>query len=279
MSAYATGRVESADGTTIGFRRLGSGPAVVLVHGGMLAAQNLMTLATILSDEFEVFVPDRRGRGPSGPHGDRYGVAREVEDLQALVAASGAARIFGLSSGGLASLRTALETPALRRVALYEPPLAVRGSAPVDWVRRYDREIDAGDPISALVTAMRGLGTEPVMGRVPRFALTAAFRLGMRFQSTAADEVPIIDLVPTEHYDMQLVREMADTADDYAALSADVLLLSGARSPGYLTTALDELARVLPHHRRVTFPGLRHDGPENDGDPARVAVELRTFFR
>lgn len=279
MNAYATGRVESADGTTIGFRRLGSGPAVVLVHGGMLAAQNLMTLATILSDQFEVLVPDRRGRGSSGPHGDRYGVAREVEDLQALVAASGAARIFGLSSGALASLRTALATPALRRVALYEPPLSVRGSAPVDWVRRYDREIDAGDRISALVTALKGLGTEPVMGRVPRFALTAAFRLGMRFQSIGTDEVPILDLVPTEHYDMQLVREMADTADDYAALSADVLLLSGARSPGYLATALDELARVLPHHRRVTLPGLRHDGPEDDGDPARVAAELRAFFR
>jgi len=42
---YRTGSVISRDGTTIGYRPLGSGPAVVLVHGGMQAAQNFMGLA------------------------------------------------------------------------------------------------------------------------------------------------------------------------------------------------------------------------------------------
>lgn len=279
MRTYTTQWVKSADGTRIGFRRLGRGPAVVLVHGGMLAAQNLMGLARDLSDEYEVFVPDRRGRGTSGPHGDRFGVAREVEDLQAVVAASGAARVFGLSSGALASLRAALVTPALRRVALYEPPLSVRGSVPTGWLARYDREIDAGDRVSALVTALKGLGTDPLMRRVPRFALTPSLRLGTRFQTTGADEVPILDLVPTQHHDMRIVREVADTADDYAALDAEVLLLGGARSPRFLATALDELERVLPHRRRVTLAGLDHSGPTDDGNPARVAAELRAFLR
>jgi pimeloyl-ACP methyl ester carboxylesterase len=53
---------------------LGRGPGVVLVHGGMQAAQNFTKLATVLADTFTVYVPDRRGRGLSGPFGDRYGL-------------------------------------------------------------------------------------------------------------------------------------------------------------------------------------------------------------
>jgi alpha-beta hydrolase superfamily lysophospholipase len=95
----ATGTVTSVDGTAIGYRRFGHGPAVILVHGGMQASQNFRKLAAELADEFEVFVPDRRGRGMSGSYGDHCEVERDVEDMQALVAASGATRIFGLSSG------------------------------------------------------------------------------------------------------------------------------------------------------------------------------------
>ena len=75
------------------------------------------------------------------------------------------------------------------------------------------------------------------------------------------------------------IGEMADTADDYANLAADVLLLGGSKSPAFLATSLDELERVLPHRRRVTLDGLDHSGPDDDGDPARVAIELRAFFR
>lgn len=58
---YTTGTVTSADGTTIGYRRLGSGPGVVLLSGGFLAAQHYMDLAGALSGAFTVYVVDRRG--------------------------------------------------------------------------------------------------------------------------------------------------------------------------------------------------------------------------
>ncbi|MEV6158989.1 alpha/beta hydrolase [Nonomuraea sp. NPDC052129] len=80
-------------------------------------------------------MPDRRGRGLSGPNGADFSLKREVEDLQALIATTGASQIFGLSSGALVVLRTDLVTPALDRVALYEPPLSIGGSVPLDPVR------------------------------------------------------------------------------------------------------------------------------------------------
>jgi pimeloyl-ACP methyl ester carboxylesterase len=279
MSEYRKGSVISADGTVIGYRELGSGPAVILVHGGMLASQHFMKLAGVLSADFTVYVPDRRGRGLSGPHGDDYGVQREVEDLQALIAATGASRIFGLSSGALVCLRTALVTPALERIALYEPPLSVDGSVPVDCAARFDREIAAGKNVAALVTVLKGLGVEPVLGRLPRFVLVPLLQIGMRLQrDLPEDDVPIAALIPTERFDLALVRELAETVQDYAQVDAQVLLLSGGKSPAYFGLALDELSTVVPHTRRATFPGLGHSGPENDEDPQRVGEALRDFF-
>jgi pimeloyl-ACP methyl ester carboxylesterase len=275
---YTKGLVRSADGTAIGYREYGSGPGLILVHGGMKAAQHFSRLADVLGNDYRVYVPDRRGRGMSGPHGDDFGVRREVEDMQALIAATGARLIFGHSSGALVSLRTALFTAALDRVALHEPPLSVNGSVSTAWVPRFDREIAAGRPAAALMTALKGTDTEPMFARLPRFVLAPVMAVGLRARPGGVDEVAIADLIPTQHFDMRIVRDMADTAPEYARLRARVLLLGGTRSPDYLGTALSELAAVLPHARRVTLRGLTHEGPEDDGHPLVVARALRDFF-
>lgn len=77
---------------------------------------------------------------------------------------------------------------------------------------------------------------------------------------------------------MRLVEELAGTARDYANLGSRVLLLGGSKSPAFLRIALDELSAEIPHAHRITFPGLGHSGPDDDGDPTRVAEALRAFF-
>ncbi|MEV6859754.1 alpha/beta hydrolase [Streptosporangium subroseum] len=277
MPEYSKGQVRSADGTTIGYRQRGRGPGLILMHGGMLASQHFTKLTDALCTDFRVYVPDRRGRGLSGPHGDDFGVQREVEDLQALVTATGASRVFGLSSGALITLRTALVTPALDRIALYEPPLSIDGSVPTDWLRRFDHEIAAGKRGSALVTALKGLGTEPVLGRIPRFVLAPLTTIGLRVQrDLPEDDVPVAELIATEHFDMRVIRDMADTVEEYATVQAHVLLLGGTKSPAYFDVALKKLATVLPHAQSVTLPGLGHSGPDDDAPV--VAQALRGFF-
>ncbi len=64
---YRLGSVTSKDGTTIGYRQIGHGPGVVLVHGAMESALSHSQLAEALADTFTVCVYDRRGRGRSGP--------------------------------------------------------------------------------------------------------------------------------------------------------------------------------------------------------------------
>jgi len=66
-----TGHVEAADGTRIGYRRLGVGPGVIVLHGGMNSSQHMLKLGRGLADAFTVYLPDRRGRGMSGSFGSR----------------------------------------------------------------------------------------------------------------------------------------------------------------------------------------------------------------
>ncbi|MEV6968266.1 alpha/beta hydrolase [Hamadaea sp. NPDC051192] len=270
----------SADGTVIGYRRLGSGPPVLVLHGSMQAAQHMMRLAYALADDFTVDVVDRRGRGDSGPHGNTYQLAREIEDVAAVAEATGATRIFGLSSGGLVTLYAARNLPQLDRVAVYEPPLSVNGSAPTAWLDRFDREIAAAEPAKAMITALKSLGVDPLFTRLPRPMLDLVMPLAVRMQRDVPDgDVPIMNLIPTMHYDISLINETADTVHELARLDARVLLLGGTRSPQYLATALDALAATIPGAEQRMLPGLGHSGPDEDGKPEVVAEVLRTFFR
>jgi pimeloyl-ACP methyl ester carboxylesterase len=137
----AESAVISHDGTPIGYRQIGHGPGLVVLHGMMESSQSHIQLAEALADTFTVYLPDRRGRGMSGTHGDRYNIQKEVEDLDALLAATGAEYIFGVSLGALVCLRAALTLPAVRKAAIFDPPLI--GSLPTDFIARFHREIAA----------------------------------------------------------------------------------------------------------------------------------------
>ena len=277
---YITGKVTSADGTTIGYRQYGHGPAVLLVHGGMQAAQNFSKLATSLADAYTVYVPDRRGRGMSGDYGAGYNLAKEGEDIQALVNKSGAERIFGLSSGALITLQAAITIPALRKVALYEPPLSLPAIDPAYWLPRYEEAMAAGDLAAAMVCAMQGTGDEMVFDILPRFLLEGVMKLTIQADTKHPkdDEVPVARLVPTLHYDAQLITPSAALLDQCKMIQGDVLLLGGSRSKPYLKAALDALAIALPQAQRYEFKGLGHVAADNTGKPDIVAGQLRTFF-
>src|SRR5258706_10345037 len=81
-------------------RQFGHGPGVILLHGAASSGYNHVQLAEQLSTAFTVYVPDRRGRGLSGPYGADYSIQKDIEDMDALLTKTGAHQVFGVSSGG-----------------------------------------------------------------------------------------------------------------------------------------------------------------------------------
>jgi pimeloyl-ACP methyl ester carboxylesterase len=276
---HTTGSVTSVDGTVIGYRQFGQGPGLVLVHGALQSAANFTKLATALSDAFTVYVPDRRGRGRSGPFGTGYGIARECEDLAALLAYTDAHFVFGLSSGAVITLHAALNQPAIAKAILFEPPQSIRHSTPTGWTDRYDDEIAAGKLGSAMVTAITGTQTAPALFRVmPRSVLGPLLTGAMKRSPTDDDGVSLAALVPTMHYDVGLVIETDGDVDRFAKIQIPVLLLGGSKSADYLSGTLAALEATLPDATRVKLDGADHMAPDNSGQPQRVADEIRRFL-
>jgi len=275
----------SRDGTRIVYRQVGHGPSLVVLHGTMSSGYNHLELAQALADTFTVYLPDRRGRGLSGPHGEGYGLEKEVQDLDALLAETGAQDVFGVSSGGLILLRALGSLPALGRAAIYEAPLPTGDdAAPTAALERIDRELAQQRPAAALITGMIAGEMEPPLVRaMPRWLLErlATSAISREDRLGSGDYVPMKALAPTLRYDFQLVVEMRGKLETVPSIANEVLLLGGSKSPAYLKRGLDALEKALSRAQRVQLPGLDHAASWNrdrGGKPNPVAFELRRFF-
>ena len=285
--SYITSSVTSKDGTTVGYRQMGSGTGIILMHGGANASQHFMKLGEFLSDSFTVYIPDRRGRGLSGPFGDNYNMEREIEDLKAITTKTRTHYIFGLSSGALITLQAALKLPTIEKVALYEPPLDIDGSILkiLSFVPKFDKEIEEGKLSDATVTMLKDFGIYFGLPKwitsLPSSVLVGLFQMYYAIDSriTKGDDVPFTVLVPDFHYDYELVREMQGKIQTFKEVNAEVLLIGGSESPQFLKNTFDALEKTLQNVKRVELQGLSHTGPLVTGNPERVSRELKLFFK
>jgi len=286
--------VTSADGTTIGYRQLGRGPGLVLLHGGVNAAQHMMKLGLALADSYTVYLPDRRGRGMSGPSGREYSIEREDEDLAAVVSRTGAEFVFGPADGGLFALHGAIGLDQVSKVAAYEP-LLMLGHRDDAEIRRVFTTmqglIRSGRGGEAIVFSTAESATRAARdGHFPAW-LAAALRrvpvrstgrlvdLLFRLQPARGDTVAWRDLLAALPDELDLVLATQGTLDEYRRLEADVLLMYGGKTDPIFVTTAQELHRVLPRSAVVRLPGLNHDSAQTYGKPAAIAAALREFFK
>jgi pimeloyl-ACP methyl ester carboxylesterase len=240
-------------------------------------------LARLLGDSFTVHVPDRRGRGLSGPYSGRDPLAEELEDLSGLLAATGASNVWGLSSGAIIALQAARTMPAIAKVALFEPPLFRDQPHQAALLAQFDAEMDSGRIGDALVTAMRGAEMGPRWMRAlpkPLLARFVAMGMAQEARKPAGPYPTMRELAATLHADFAIVVASSGRPDD-RAIRAEVLLMGGSKSPAFLKHALSDLAGALPDARRVELEGLDHAASWNSdvrGHPALVAPTLKQFF-
>jgi pimeloyl-ACP methyl ester carboxylesterase len=234
----AVQHVDSADGTPIAYRASGSGDPILFVHGSATSSADWAFVLPLLRDRFTVVTMDRRGRGASGD-GAEHAMAREAEDVLAVLDAVGAELLVGHSYGALCSILAAERSDRLRRLVLYEPPIAARERD----LRRLDEVVAAGELDAALEGFLRSAGA-------PDDQLEA-------IRSSPAWPV-LLDAVPA------LPRELHACAawrNPPGPIHVPALFLLGGEtsSPVYLD-GLDELQAAFPDARRELIPGQRHIG-------------------
>ncbi len=245
MRDNAMHTVQSRDGTTIAYKKSGSGPPLVLIHGSTADHTRWNSILPDLEKRFIVYAVDRRGRGYSGDS-DSYSLEREFEDVAAVVEAAGSqVNLLGHSFGALCAMDAALRTDRLNKLILYEPVF------PVDGVRLYDpgarenlEELSKhGDTEKLLVSFFRDI------------------------VKMSEKDIRILQNEPVWQARLAaahtLVREMAD--EDYQfdsarfhKLDVPTLLLVGEKSPPFLQKPTEKLAAALPDSQVVVLPGQGH---------------------
>lgn len=246
----------SRDGSTIAYEVDGTGPAIILIDGALCFrdAGPMRPIAAALRDRMSVVLYDRRGRGQSSdeladPSARADAVAREIEDLSALVdAAGGSAALFGMSSGGGLALAAAaaLGPDRIPRVVVYEPPYLPDPMLPsaVAYTRELTAALAAGDRVTAVELFLRRVG-------VPEAGIE-----GMR-NSPGWDAT--LALATTLAYDDAAMGDSRVPDDLLQAVAVPVLGLAGDQTPDFLRLGADGVASSAQDGTFELVAGQTHD--------------------
>jgi pimeloyl-ACP methyl ester carboxylesterase len=242
-------KVISQDGTTIAYDEIGQGPALILVGGAMSYRlfPGFVKLAGLLASDFTVINYDRRGRGDSGDN-EGYAVAREVEDLKAVLdAVGGSAYVWGMSSGAGLALEAAACGLDIAKLALYEPPFMVGDQAPVlpaDYEEQLRKLVVAGRRDDAVKLFLRNMGAPGFIVAIMRIL---PFWNRMR---AVAHTLP---------YDVAVMGNFSLPTKRIASVQVPTLVIGGEKSPAVLRHAASEVSRILPKGESYMLKGQNHN--------------------
>jgi len=260
-------KVISKDGTMIAFDQSGQGPALILVDGALQYRafdQGMVPLADLLAKEFTVIHYDRRGRGDSTDT-QTFAVAREIEDIEALIDETGGpAFVYGISSGAALAFEAALALGSkVRKLAIYEAPYNDDESARKAW-KEYRRQLNelfaagrGGDAVG-LFMMLVGASAEDVEGmrQHPMWPLWESVGLTLAYDAAALGE------------DASVPSQKA------ARLAMPTLVMDGSESYPFMHTTAVALANAIPHVQHCTLEGQTHEVA-----PEALAPVLIDFFK
>jgi pimeloyl-ACP methyl ester carboxylesterase len=250
------GSTASADGTKIVYDVVGAGPPVVVVTGAFCDRSSSELLARLLSAQFSVFTYDRRGRGGSGDTAP-YAVDREIEDLIAVIdATGGVAMVYGHSSGAILALEAAATGAAISRLAVYEPPYVSRSDPAV--AERIREMAASGDREGAAVGFLSHTGMPA--------EVVAMIQHGPGWPH-------MLGLAHTLWYDLAITGEATVPVHLFSKINIPCLVANGGSSPDELRRGAALVADTLPLSRHVTCDGQGHGV-----DQQVVAPLLIEFF-
>ena len=264
----AVNHAVSQDGTAIGYWTSGTGPPLLLVHGGFGDHSRWDALRPHLESHVTVHAMDRRGRGASGD-GPDYDVAREAEDVAAVVDAIAAGAgtsvdVYGVSSGASYALAAAALTDHIGRLVLYEP---AAGSAedlvPPEFLDRLEAMLADGQREKLVEAFFR-----EALGLTPEQLET------MRAQPSWQGRVDAAHTFPRE---LATPPERWFDARQAAGVTVPVLMLQGSETDAALARDTQTVAAALPDVRIVVLEGQAHSA--DFLAPELVAEKLLAFLR
>ena len=239
--------IQSQDGTPIRYFRRGHGPAILLIHGTAADHSRWAPIVPALQRHFTLYAMDRRGRGGSGDAA-AYRMDDEFADVAAVTAVidGGPVDVVGHSYGGICAMESVFRNASIRRLVLYEPPIAVLGGGhkASEAIANVRRRIADGDREGALEYFYAQIA------QIPPRPLTAMRALPDWTKQVRAVHTVLRELDAMARYELRPER--------FRAWSIPTLLLLGGESPPVYRAGIERMQAILPGSTIAVLEGQGH---------------------
>lgn len=286
MTTTKTTRHVSVPNATLWSVRTGSGPPLVLLHGGPGMPDYLAPVAAMVEDVATVHRYDQRGVGRS-PGGPPFDVATAVADLDAVRAAWGVERwaVLGHSWGDSLALAYAIGHPERTTGLIYVSGTGIDPAWHATYREARIARLDAGEQGRwHELRTLRHSATGDALRAVEReyAALYAATDVADKARSTDlvawlhARGLPVnqeVNRVLGE--DASRVFESASFAKCVSHLAVPALVIHGALDPRPVRFA-ESLAARMPRAEVLVLPNVGHVPPFEE--PHAFASAVRAFL-
>ena len=236
-------RIISDDGTVVACQNSGEGPPLLMIHGTSSDHHNWQFVTHRLTDHFNVFIMDRRGRCESTDHPE-YSIEKEFADIAAILNSfDDPVYVLGHSFGGLCSLEASLLASNVRQLILYEPAIAI-DQKKVVFCDGMESLLESNRPEAALVFFM-----SKIVGISDKEIEVAKIQPDWKGRVSAARTIP---------REIRALAQYKYSAESFRSLRVPTTLFVGGDSPHFFKTMVLKVQAAIPNSKVVELSGQGH---------------------
>ncbi len=250
------------------YRKYGSGPPLVILHGLYGSSDNWVTIAKKLGETFTVYLPDQRNHGRS-PHSDLHDYDSMRDDLHELITDLGISKFFlaGHSMGGKTAAAFAIKWPEMLNGLLIADitPFAGQPNA----ARAYERHLSILEAMNSLDPSLMKSRTEVEHALKKKIGSEKITGFIMKnLQRTHDNQFVWRINVSSLLMNLDRIMEGIDRRSAYSKQvhGFPVIFLKGADSDYLLPSDYDDIKKLFPSAEIIEIKNAGHwlhaDQPE-----------------
>ena len=250
----------------LNFKKIGSGPPLVILHGLFGSADNWYSISRELDKEFTMYLVDQRNHGDS-PHAEEWNYEVMAADLLELLDDEGLDKVFlmGHSMGGKVAMNFAVNHP--ERVER----LIVADISPRYYPVHHEVILDGLQSINLPEIQSRKEADDELAASIPDFG-TRQFLLKSLGRNSDGFYWKINLPVIVAH-----IEEVGKALEEDAIYKGKTLFLAGAKSTYIQEKDMESILTHFPKYQLKTISDAGHW--LHAEQPKAVVEEIRSFLK
>lgn len=250
----------------LNFKKIGSGPPLVILHGLFGSADNWYSISKELDTEFTIYLVDQRNHGDS-PHSDEWNYQVMADDLLEMLDEEGLEKVYlmGHSMGGKTAMTFAVTNP--ERVER----LIVADISPKYYPVHHEVILDGLQSIDLSNIKSRKEADDALASYIPEIGIRQFLLKNLGRTSEGFNwkiNLPVI---------VEKIEEVGEELEEDSKYEGPTLFLAGEKSNYIQEKDLPTILVHFPEYDLITIPKAGHW--LHAEQPHAVVEEIRRFLK